>query len=1066
MGLSFIRSSLFWVLHAAGTLLAILVLGFILVVARFAYGPFTLTTPWVGNFFSGPYNDVKPHITQSTLNWDKDKRELTLDLSNITLTDPLDQKIGDISQVVMVFKPLDFFNNDAAPLFMAIRRPHFFARFDADGIFHLGVLDNGTGSTSSDKDKKTVSLDEAKANISRAIRTPHRNPFGLGLFAHLAIEDANLTLIDESEMVTWNINVPSLSLKRNGDDYAGKSSLKITRPDYETEMGLALFYTSKTNRFSAAWAFDKLNPDFLLGHIHKLRFAKALSAPLTGSLSADFDDQLYVYDGALNVAVDDGHINIPSFYKDPLVLKGGRLAARYKGDDMQVVFDTIKLETPDTTITGNGALKTDVTPWQVEASLELHDLPVAKLPYYWPESAGVNARMWILENIHNGKIDLATTNVAATFPATPDADASFQRVDGKINVSGADLRYWQPLPVLNKVSATSTYDIHHFDIDVQQGEIGVVKLKPSHLTISGLDGTDQVMELAANITGPAKNILTILDRDPLHYAQKINIPPDSVSGTADGTLKMKFSLLKELPFDAIQLTSQTHISNGNITRVADLFGVSNAEVDLMVDKETANISGKGNINGIPSNLTWNEIFAAPKDKPASHAVINARAQGDDIKKFGIVFPVQTTKPFPVTITYDRWPARSTLNIKGDARDTQLSIPDMAFTKPVGAAMNIETTLEWGDGKPMRLPVLNVTGANINVKGEGTFDDKQALDRVSFDPLNVGETRAKLTYAREGDGHSLTLKGTTLDLRGFLGATDAPKEAAKQTAPDVPVAPPADEAKSLPLRVDVAFDKVITADNKAVNDVMVKGYRDAQGWAEVDAALMAGPTPAKAHLGPGEEGLTTMLVETPDLGQVLQAFDITDSIKGGKLEINGKADPAQKTRTLFGHININNFEVRNMPVLAKLLGAISPDGLEALLSGRPLGFSNLTGEYMWKKDTLVINKAHTSTGSLGMTAEGKLALDTNRLDLQGQVIPVYFLSRIISSIPVIGDLLTGGENGGLFAATYTVRGPLDKPNVSVNPVSILAPGVLRDILFTDPNITNEKKKPAATAPAKP
>jgi len=40
-------------------------------------------------------------------------------------------------------------------------------------------------------------------------------------------------------------------------------------------------------------------------------------------------------------------------------------------------------------------------------------------------------------------------------------------------------------------------------------------------------------------------------------------------------------------------------------------------------------------------------------------------------------------------------------------------------------------------------------------------------------------------------------------------------------------------------------------------------------------------------------------------------------------------------------------------------------------------------------------------------------------------------------------LTGG-GGGVFAATYRVTGPLDDARVSVNPLSTLAPGFLRNL----------------------
>ena len=50
--------------------------------------------------------------------------------------------------------------------------------------------------------------------------------------------------------------------------------------------------------------------------------------------------------------------------------------------------------------------------------------------------------------------------------------------------------------------------------------------------------------------------------------------------------------------------------------------------------------------------------------------------------------------------------------------------------------------------------------------------------------------------------------------------------------------------------------------------------------------------------------------------------------------------------------------------------------------------------------------------------------------------------------MLGELLTGGEGEGLFAATYQVGGTTDEPDISVNPLSVLAPGFLRRLFSSE------------------
>ena len=82
-------------------------------------------------------------------------------------------------------------------------------------------------------------------------------------------------------------------------------------------------------------------------------------------------------------------------------------------------------------------------------------------------------------------------------------------------------------------------------------------------------------------------------------------------------------------------------------------------------------------------------------------------------------------------------------------------------------------------------------------------------------------------------------------------------------------------------------------------------------------------------------------------------------------------------------------------------------------------------------------------SLGITANGWIDIDRDRLELQGTVAPAYLINSLLGNIPIIGQLLGGGSQG-LIAANYRLSGPTSDPAVAVNPLSALAPGVLRQL----------------------
>ena len=66
-------------------------------------------------------------------------------------------------------------------------------------------------------------------------------------------------------------------------------------------------------------------------------------------------------------------------------------------------------------------------------------------------------------------------------------------------------------------------------------------------------------------------------------------------------------------------------------------------------------------------------------------------------------------------------------------------------------------------------------------------------------------------------------------------------------------------------------------------------------------------------------------------------------------------------------------------------------------------------------------------------------------MTGTIVPAYTINSLLGNIPLLGRVFTGSEGSGIFAATYKIEGPVDDPSVSVNPLSMLAPGFLRNLV---------------------
>ena len=80
-------------------------------------------------------------------------------------------------------------------------------------------------------------------------------------------------------------------------------------------------------------------------------------------------------------------------------------------------------------------------------------------------------------------------------------------------------------------------------------------------------------------------------------------------------------------------------------------------------------------------------------------------------------------------------------------------------------------------------------------------------------------------------------------------------------------------------------------------------------------------------------------------------------------------------------------------------------------------------------------------TIGATMDGHIDYANNEVRVRGTFVPLYGLNNAFGQLPIVG-LFLGGSNEGLVGITYEVVGPPSSPVLRVNPISAIAPGLLR------------------------
>ncbi len=71
-----------------------------------------------------------------------------------------------------------------------------------------------------------------------------------------------------------------------------------------------------------------------------------------------------------------------------------------------------------------------------------------------------------------------------------------------------------------------------------------------------------------------------------------------------------------------------------------------------------------------------------------------------------------------------------------------------------------------------------------------------------------------------------------------------------------------------------------------------------------------------------------------------------------------------------------------------------------------------------------------------------------LDFAGTLVPAYTLNSVLGNIPVLGNLLPAARARASSPPISASPAPIADPKVTVNPLSALAPGVLRKLFLFD------------------
>ena len=79
-------------------------------------------------------------------------------------------------------------------------------------------------------------------------------------------------------------------------------------------------------------------------------------------------------------------------------------------------------------------------------------------------------------------------------------------------------------------------------------------------------------------------------------------------------------------------------------------------------------------------------------------------------------------------------------------------------------------------------------------------------------------------------------------------------------------------------------------------------------------------------------------------------------------------------------------------------------------------------------------------------------------------PLFGINSVLGIIPLLGDLLVSKPGEGIIGLSYSVSGDADEPKVTINPLSIMTPGIWRRVF--EGKMPNAANAPSNAPPPPP
>ncbi len=842
---------------------------------------------------------------------------------------------------------------------------------------------------------------------------------------HVRFDGADIVLEDLGSGLAWDAPDSLLVIARDDDVLRIDLETVLISESRSLPLELSAVHNRGTSRVDVSGELLNLGPASLPDIMPTPVDFSGSTLLLDTSFQLTLDDELELTEGSFTLDSAGGRLAMGGVFENPLDLGPTTLAGRFLpafgGLEISHLVAGIEEGSFEANLTLNGWTDDSTIDWTIAVS----DLPVDHLSRYWPATAAPQARHWVVNNLSNGVIREGALGMHSTLGNLASDDPETSGLEVTVDVDGVTIDYLRGMPPLADVDGDVAVGNDRVSIETSGGGTGAITAGRGLVTLEGFDG---VMEIHVDLAGPAGEVLAVAARAPLSYGIAERFDPDLITGSLSGALHITLADLTDPAtddvgyrlagsFDGIGLP----VSGYQVTGGKGTFSV--AQPGLL------ELDGDLEINGVPVAGSWRLAFAGDEEEARERLQLTARMDADHRAALGLVDPLASSGDVDVTLsrTVSGHGAVS-WRVDADLRDlTFVSGTLLGAKSPGEPGFAHLLVIEEDDALVIR--ALDIQAGSIVARASGTIGPQFAeLDvaRLAFGRTDV---TGRLEVSPDGL-HSVTIREGSIDM--------------------VPLGDSDDATARLPrLKVAGTLNRLWTEDDQLVRNLVFDADLDDDRFETLNAAgEIDGGSLVALQIRRVSQHERRFDYRAENMGDTVRVFAGMDNIHGGELAVSGWFDESRTPPVVIGTVTADRFAVHDAPVMAHIFAAASLPGLANILNNEGLVFDSALLPFRQEGDRVTVAEGRLYGQGIRILLDGSIDTAHDRVSFAGTMVPTNPLNTVFENIPLLSDIITGTEeDGGIFAFTFNVDGSADDPDVRVNPLSILAPGILRK-LFTD------------------